>query len=154
MVGKVYLVKKLSNLKMTEGQSFRESLNQFNEVNDGLTSVFMGFDEEFLAMFMLIQLPESSKMTCQSIANLFGKEKLDFSQVVNMIMTEEIRMCEEGFEACTSLALNMEGRESRNRNQNMNQRGRLKSRGKSQVSGQLFGKSTTKQERCRVLELL
>ena len=130
-VRKVHLVKKLSNLKMTEGQGFREYLNQFNEVKDGLTSVSMGFDEEFLAVFMLTQLPESWKMTCQSIANSFGKEKLDFSQVVNMIMTEEIRMREEGFGASTSSALNMEGRESRNRNRNTNQRGRSKSRGKS-----------------------
>ncbi|KAK1560861.1 hypothetical protein Q3G72_031677 [Acer saccharum] len=99
-VRKVHLVKKLSILKMTEGQGFREYLNQFNEVKDKLTSVSMGFDEEFLV-------------------------------VVNMIMTEEIRMREEGFGASTSSTLNMEGRESRNRNQNTNQRGRSKSRGKS-----------------------
>ncbi|KAK0593076.1 hypothetical protein LWI29_030396 [Acer saccharum] len=91
----------------------------------------MGFDEEFLAVFMLTELLESWKMICQSIANLFGKEKLDHSQVVNMIMTEEIRMREEGFGASTSSALNMEGRESRNRNQNTNQQGISKSRGKS-----------------------
>ena len=48
-----------------------------------------------------------------------------------MIMTEEIRMREEGFRASTSSALNMEGRESKNRNRNTNQWGRSKSRSKS-----------------------
>jgi hypothetical protein len=59
-------------------------------------------------------------MTCQLIANSFGKEKLAFQHVVDMIMTQEIRMREEGSGA-SSLALNMEGRESRNMNRNKNQ---------------------------------
>jgi hypothetical protein len=93
---KVHLIKKLVNLKMSENQSFKEHLNVFNEVTDGLNSVSIIFDDEVLASIILGQMPESWSMTCQSIANSFGKEKLTFQQVVDMIMTQEIRMCEEG----------------------------------------------------------
>ncbi|KAK2661971.1 hypothetical protein Ddye_000545 [Dipteronia dyeriana] len=68
----------------------------------------MGFDEEFMAVFLLIQLPESWKRKSQSIANSLGKENLNLQQVVNMIMTEEIRMREEGLWASISLVLNLE----------------------------------------------
>jgi len=84
---KVHLIKKLVNLKMLENQSFKEHLNVFNEVTDGLNSVSIVFDDEVLAGIILGQMPESWSMTCQSIANSFGKEKLAFQQVVDMIMT-------------------------------------------------------------------
>jgi acyl-activating enzyme 14 len=127
---KIHLIKKLVNLKMSENQSFNEHLNVFNEVINGLNSVSIVFDDEVLAGIILGQMPESWSTTCQSIANSFGKEKLAFQQVVDMIMTQEIRMREEGLGASSS-ALNMEGRESRNRNRNKNQRGKSKSRGRS-----------------------
>jgi len=123
---KVHLIKKLVNLKMSENQSFKEHLNVFNEVTDGLNSVYIVFDNEVLAGIIL----ESWSTTCQSITNSFGKEKLAFQQVVDMIMTQEIRMREEGLGASSS-ALNMEGKESRNRNWNRDQRSRSKSRGRS-----------------------
>ncbi|KAI9152747.1 hypothetical protein LWI28_000355 [Acer negundo] len=75
---KVHLIKKLMNLKMSENQSFKEYLNVFNEVTDGLNSVSIVFDEEVLAGIILGQMPESWSTTCQSIANSFGKEKLAF----------------------------------------------------------------------------
>jgi acyl-activating enzyme 14 len=75
---KVHLIKKLVNLKMSENQSFKEHLNVFNEVTDGLNSVSIVFDDEVLAGIILGQMPESWSTTCQSIANSFGKEKLAF----------------------------------------------------------------------------
>jgi acyl-activating enzyme 14 len=80
---KVHLIKKLVNLKMSENQSFKEHLNVFNKVTDGLNSVSIVFDDEVLAGIILGQMPESWSTTCQSIA----KEKLTFQQVVDMIMT-------------------------------------------------------------------
>jgi len=117
---KVHLIKKLVNLKMLENQSFKEHLNVFNEVTNGLNSVSIVFDDEVLAGIILGQMPESWSTTCQLIVNSFGKEKLAFQQVVDMIMTQEIKMREEGSGASSS-ALNMEGRESRNMNWNRNQ---------------------------------
>jgi hypothetical protein len=75
---KVHLIKKLVNLKMSENQNFKEHLNVFNEVTDGLNSVFIVFDDEVLAGIILGQMPESWSTTCQSITNSFKKEKLAF----------------------------------------------------------------------------
>jgi len=50
---KVHLIKKLVNLKMSENQSFKEHLNVFNEVTDGLNSVSIVFDDEVLAGIIL-----------------------------------------------------------------------------------------------------
>jgi hypothetical protein len=75
---KVHLIKKLVNLKMSENQSFKEHLNVFNKVTNGLNSVFIVFDDEVLACIILGQMLESWSTTCQSIANSFGKEKLAF----------------------------------------------------------------------------
>ena len=40
-------------------------------------SMSMGFNKEVLTVFMLTQLPESWKMTSQSIANSFGEGKVE-----------------------------------------------------------------------------
>ena len=72
--------------------------------------------------------------TCQLITNSFKKKKINLQQVVNMIMTEEIRMHETRSGASSS-ALNKEGRESKGRNRNKNQCGRSKLRGKSKSKG-------------------
>jgi hypothetical protein len=57
---------------------FKEHLNVFNEVTDGLNSVSIIFDDEVLAGIILGEMLESWSTTCQSIANSFGKEKLAF----------------------------------------------------------------------------
>ncbi len=68
---KVHLIKKLVNLKMLENQSFKEHLNVFNEVTDGLNSDYIVFDDEVLAGIILGYMLESWSTTCQSIANSF-----------------------------------------------------------------------------------
>ncbi len=119
----------------------------FNEVTYGLNSISIVFDDEVLAGIILGQMPESWSTTCQSIANSFGKEKLAFQQVVNMIMTQEIRMREEGSGASSS-ALNVEGKESRNMNRNRDQRGRSKSRRRSK-SRNRQGNNSSNQQRSK-----
>ena len=110
---------------MSENKNFKEHLNAFNEITDQLMSVKIEFDDEVQALLILGQLPESWKGTVQSISGAFGKEKLKFSEVVDMIMTEEIRRREDGFFNSNS-TLNMESR--RRSNTRGGQCGRSKSR--------------------------
>ena len=60
---KVFLIKKLFNLKMLENSNFREHLNSFNEIKDQLKSVEMTFTDEIEASAILITLPESWQST-------------------------------------------------------------------------------------------
>ena len=56
---KVYLMRRLFNLKMSEGASVAEHLNEFNIVMTQLNSVDIEFDDEVRALILLSSLPES-----------------------------------------------------------------------------------------------
>ena len=46
-------------MKISENQSFKEHLNMFNEVKDGLNLVSIVFDDEVLAGIILSQMSKS-----------------------------------------------------------------------------------------------
>ncbi|MCO5601920.1 hypothetical protein L7F22_056046 [Adiantum nelumboides] len=56
---KVFLMKRLFNLKMVENESVAEHLNQFNTSISQLRSVGMTFDDEVRALLILSSLPNS-----------------------------------------------------------------------------------------------
>ena len=88
---KVHLMKKLFNLTMPEGVSFMSHLSEFNATVDQLLSVDISFSDEVQALLILSQLPESWQGSVTAISNSAGKEKLKLSEVVSLILTEEVR---------------------------------------------------------------
>jgi hypothetical protein len=56
---KVHLMKKLFNLKMAEGASVAQHLNEFNTITNQLSSVEIDFDDEICALIVLASLPNS-----------------------------------------------------------------------------------------------
>ena len=56
---KVYLMKKLFNLRRPEGGSVVEHLNSFNTMVNQLVLVGIKFDDEIYALIMLASLPNS-----------------------------------------------------------------------------------------------
>jgi hypothetical protein len=56
---KVFLMKRLSNMKMSEGGSVADHLNEFNTVTNQLSSVKVDFDDEVRALLILCSLLES-----------------------------------------------------------------------------------------------
>ena len=56
---KVFLMKILFNMKMSEGGSIADHLNEFNTVTNQLSSVKLDFDDEVRALLILCSLPES-----------------------------------------------------------------------------------------------
>ena len=56
---KVFLMRQLFNMKMSEGGSVADHLNEFNIVTSQLSSVGVNFDDEFRALLFLCSLPES-----------------------------------------------------------------------------------------------
>jgi hypothetical protein len=55
---KVFLMKRLFNMKMSEGGSVVDHLNEFNTVTNQLSSVKVDFDDEVRARLILCSLPE------------------------------------------------------------------------------------------------
>jgi hypothetical protein len=114
---KVFLMKRLFNMKMSEGGSVADHLNDFNTVTNQLSSVKVDFDDEVRALLILCSLPESWNGLVMVVSNsISGSNTLKFDDVVGVILSEEMRWkstCET-----SGNALNMENR------------GRQKDRGK------------------------
>jgi hypothetical protein len=55
---KVFLMKILFNMNMSEGGSITDHLNEFNTVINQLSSIKVNFDDEVRALLILCSLPE------------------------------------------------------------------------------------------------
>ncbi|BBG97541.1 disease resistance family protein / LRR family protein [Prunus dulcis] len=125
---KVHLMRRLFNLRMTEGASVAQHLNELNTVTTQLSSVGIEFDEEVRALILLSSLPESWNATVTAVSSSSGSNKLTFDDVRDLVLSEEIRRRESG-ESSTSSVLHTE---SRGRNSTRgNGRGRSNYRGRS-----------------------
>ena len=66
---KIFLMKLLFNMKMAEGGSIEDHLNEFNIVTSQLSSVGISFDEEIRALLILCSLPESWNDLVMDVSN-------------------------------------------------------------------------------------
>ncbi|PON33693.1 hypothetical protein PanWU01x14_350650, partial [Parasponia andersonii] len=125
---KVHLMKKLFYLKMGEGASVATHINEFNTIVSQLTSVEINFDDEVRALILLASLPTSWEPMRAAVSNSVGKGKLQFNDVRDRILAEEVRRIDSGEGASSSSALNLENRgRSSEKNSNWG-RGRSMSR--------------------------
>ena len=126
---KVHLMRRLFNLRMTEGASVAQHLNELNTITTQLSSVEIEFDDEVRALILLSSLPDNWNATVTAVSSSSGNSKLKFDDVRDLVLSEEIRRRESG-ETSNSSALHTEIR-GRTSERNSN-RGRSKSRrGKS-----------------------
>jgi hypothetical protein len=123
---KVHLMKKLFNIKMAEGVSVAQHLNEFNTITNQLSSVEIDFDDEIRTLIILASLPNSWEAVRMAVSNSAGKSKLSYEDVRNLVLSEEVRKKDSGETSSSGAALNLE---ARGRGQERNfVRGRSKSR--------------------------
>jgi hypothetical protein len=114
---KVFLMKRLFNMKMSEGGSDADHLNEFNTVTNQLISVKVDVDDEVRALLILWSLPERWNGLVMAVSkSASGSNTLKFDDVVGVIVSEE--MCRKSTSETLGNALNMENK------------GRQKDRGK------------------------
>jgi hypothetical protein len=88
---KVFLVKILFNIKMSDGGFVVDHLNEFNMVTNQLSSIKVDFDDEFRALLILCSLPESWNGLVMVVSNsVSGSNTLKFDDVVGVILSEEM----------------------------------------------------------------
>lgn len=132
---KVFLIKRLVNMKMVEGKSMAEHLNNFNTITSQLASVKITFDEEVRSLLILSSLPESWNSVVMAVSNsVSGSNTLKFDDVVGVILSEEMRRKSED-ETPTGNAFIVDDRDdrgrSRERGRNTNDHDRSQARSKS-----------------------
>ena len=66
---KVFLMKRLFNMKMLEGGSVAGHLNEFNTLTSQLSSVKVNFDYEVRALLILCSLPKSWNSLVMVVSN-------------------------------------------------------------------------------------
>jgi hypothetical protein len=89
---KVFLMKRLFNMKMSEGGFVAYHLNEFNMVTNQLSSVKVDFDDEVMALLILCSLPERWNGLVMVVSNsVSGSNTLKFDDVVGVILSEEMQ---------------------------------------------------------------
>eukprot|EP00253_Pinus_taeda_P002521 PITA_02521 len=130
LVNKLFLRKKLYNLRMKDGDSVTEHLNAFNTVVSQLLSVDIKISDEDKCISLLCSLPDSWDSLVIAIGS--NATALQFDEIVSALLTEEMRR--KNMDNQNGDALSVRGR-SQNRNKNKSSSGRSKSRGRSKSPG-------------------
>ena len=108
---KVFLMKRIFNMKMSEGGFVADHLNDFNIVTSQLCSVGVNFDDKVRALLFLCSLPESWNGLVMAISNSFsGSSTLKFDDVVGAILSEEMQQKSSGETSGNALSAESRGR--------------------------------------------
>ncbi|MCO5594909.1 hypothetical protein L7F22_048944 [Adiantum nelumboides] len=86
-LNKVFLMKKLMRMNMTEGNSVSSHLNEFNDVFSQLILKGLNFDDEMKAIFLLCSLPSSWDTFNTATSNSSPSGTLVLSDVTSALLT-------------------------------------------------------------------
>ena len=88
---KVFLMKFLFNMKMSEGGSITNHLNDFNTITNQLSFVGVNFDYVVKALSILCSLPESWDGLVMAVSNfVYGSSTSKFDDVIGVILSKEM----------------------------------------------------------------
>ena len=86
---KVFLMKRLFNMKMSKGGFVVDDLNEFNTVSNQLSYVGVNFDDEVRALLILCSLPKRWNGLIMVVRNYVpGSKALNFDDVFGVIISE------------------------------------------------------------------
>ena len=81
----------LLNMKMTEGGSIADHLNEFNTLTSQLISVKMIFEDEVMALLILFSLSERWKKLAMDVINFVPcSGTLELDDVVVLILSQKV----------------------------------------------------------------
>ncbi|KAG6525408.1 hypothetical protein ZIOFF_015364 [Zingiber officinale] len=93
---------------MVKGASVVTHLNEFNTIVNQLSSVEINFNNEVRALILLASLPNNWEPMQAVVSNSVGNTKLNFNDVRDRILAEEVRIIDSGEMLASNSALNIE----------------------------------------------
>ena len=118
IMNKVYLMRRLFNLQMSEGRSIADHINKFNMIVSQLSSVEINFEDDIKALILMSSLPESWDTVFAAISSFRGFDKLKFDEIRNVVLSESIRKWKIGDSLGNALSVDRRGR-SKSKSSNM-----------------------------------
>ena len=95
-MNKVYLMRRLFNLQMSENGYFHDHLNEFNMIMSQLTYVDINFEDEIKVFILMSSLPGSWYTVVTAISSSCGSEKLKFDEIREVVLSESIHKRQVG----------------------------------------------------------
>ena len=83
---KVFLMKRLFNMKMSEGGSVANHLNEFNTLTSQLSSVKVNFDDEVRALLILCSLQERWNSLVMAVSNSVPSSNTLLSMIMFLVL--------------------------------------------------------------------
>ncbi|KAK2978819.1 hypothetical protein RJ640_002436 [Escallonia rubra] len=111
-LNKVFIMKRLFNMRMSKNGSLVDHLNDFNGVTNQLESVSINFDDEIRALLFLCSLPNSWNNLVMTVSNYTICGTLTLNDVVSSVMNDEIQRKTIGDAISYSTNLSLESRDS------------------------------------------
>jgi hypothetical protein len=150
LLNKLFLRKKLYNLRIRDGDSVADHLNAFNTVVSQLVSVEIKISDQDKCISLLCSLPDSWDSLVVAIGS--NTISLKFDEVVSSLLLEDMR--QKNMEGQSTDTLFARGR-SQKRNRSNFSSGRSKSKGRSKSLGKFVrvcwrcGKEGHNKKQCR-----
>ena len=116
-MNKVYLMRRLFNLQMSETGSVSDHINEFNMIVSQLNSVDINFDDEIKALILMSSLTEFMDTVFATISNSRGSQKQKFNEIRDVVLSKSIRKREVGDSSGSALSFDRRGR-SKTKGQN------------------------------------
>ena len=120
-------------MKMSEGGSIVDHLNEFNTLTNQLSYIKVNFDDEVRALLILCSLSEIWNGLVMAVSNSASRSNtLKFDDVVGVILSEEMRRKSTGETSGNVLTMERKGRQNERgrilRNHDKYKKGKSKSR--------------------------
>ena len=109
-MNKVYLMRRLFNLQMSEGGSVVDHINEFNMIVSQLSSVKINFEDEIKALILMSSLLKSWDTVVVAISSSRGFDKLKFGEIRDVVLSESIHKRETGDSSGSALSIDQRGR--------------------------------------------
>jgi len=109
---KVYLMRRLFNLKMGEGNSITDHINEFNTILAQLESVQIKFEDDVKALILLTSLPDSWAATVTVVSSSTRENTLNLNDIRDLLLSKDVRKRDLGESSShvSNSTLNTKGR--------------------------------------------